>query len=520
MLSTLMIGVPALAAFIGPDVSSWQHPNGASINWVLVKAAGHSFAFVKATEDTTYTNPYFAADWKAIQAAGMDRGAYHFARPSSSPQSAVNQANYFISVVGHTQSPGDLPPALDLEVNGGLSTTDLVSWTQTFLSTVQALTGRVPIIYASPNFWRTSMGNSTAFTGYPLWLAQWAPSPSFPLPGGWTSWTFWQYTDAGTVPGIQGNVDVSQYCCDFGSLSALAFGSTTTPAPSRPPTSGTSLYAALLNGSGSGQVEVHALSQSSNYTQFVLHATTAFAPAPAADWRFFVASFRGDGQPDLFGVHLRNTGSGKVEVHVLSASSGYQTFVLHAATAMAVVPVGQYELRLAGFAGDHRADLYAIGLNGTGTGTVEVHVMSEDSNYAAWVLHSASAIPAPVSTDSWRFLIGDRAGSGDLIGVSHVATASGRTEVHALTRVSGYQSFSIHTATPLAYTSDSQLAFALGDHDNDGIPDIYGIAMNNTGTGQTEVHVLSGASSYNNWIEHTPTGLSPTNSTSWEFSTY
>jgi hypothetical protein len=187
---------------------------------------------------------------------------------------------------------------------------------------------------------------------------------------------------------------------------------------------------------------------------------------------------------------------------------------------MAAVPVGQYELRLAGFAGDHRADLYAIGMNGTGTGTVEVHVMSEDSNYAAWVLHSASAIPAPVSTDSWRFLIGDRAGSGDLIGVSHVATASGRTEVHALTRVSGYQSFSIHTATPLAYTSDSQLAFALGDHDNDGIPDIYGIAMNNTGTGQTEVHVLSGASSYNNWIEHTPTGLSPTNSTSWEFSTY
>jgi GH25 family lysozyme M1 (1,4-beta-N-acetylmuramidase) len=103
ILSTLMIGVPALAAFIGPDVSNWQHPSGASINWTLVKAAGHSFAFVKATEDTTYTNSYFAADWKAIQAAGMDRGAYHFAQPSSSPNSAVNQANHFISVVGQAQ---------------------------------------------------------------------------------------------------------------------------------------------------------------------------------------------------------------------------------------------------------------------------------------------------------------------------------------------------------------------------------------------------------------------------------
>ena len=521
ILSTLMIGVPALAAFIGPDVSNWQHPSGASINWTLVKAAGHSFAFVKATEDTTYTNSYFAADWKAIAAAGMDRGPYHFARPGST-SSAAAQAAYFASVVGNMGHPGDLPPVLDLEDTGGLSPANLIAWTQSFLSTTQSLTNRVPMIYASPNFWRTYMNNSTAFTAYPLWIAQWtsATTPSFPLPGGWTSWTFWQYTDAGTVPGIQGNVDVSQYCCDFGTLSALAFGSTTTPAPSQPPTSGTNLYAAYLNGSGSGTVEVHAMTQSSNYTQFSLHTTTAFAPATAADWQFFVASFRGDGQPDLYGVHLRNTGSGKVEVHVLSASSGYQTFILHTATAMGAVPPGQYEFTLAGLAGDHRADLYVIALNGTGSGTVEVHAMSEDSNYTSWVVHSTSALPAPLSTANWRFLIGDRAGSGDLIGIAHVATGSGHTEVHALTRASGYRNYSIHTATPLAYTADNQFAFALGDHDNDGIPDIYGIAMNSTGTGQTEVHVLSGASSYNVWIEHTPTGLGPTSSTSWEFSTH
>jgi hypothetical protein len=43
--------------------------------------------------------------------------------------------------------------------------------------------------------------------------------------------------------------------------------------------------------------------------------------------------------------------------------------------------------------------------------------------------------------------------------------------------------------------------------------------MNGTGTGQTEIHVLSGASNYNSWIEHTPTGLGPSNATSWQFST-
>ena len=137
----------ALAAITGPDVSNWQHPNGASINWNLVKAAGHSFAFVKATEGTGYTNPNFAGDWSAILAAGMDRGPYHFARPELP---AADQANYFISVTGNTREPGT-SPVLDLEQTGGLAPPQLVQWTQTFLSTVQSLTGRTPMIYVSPN---------------------------------------------------------------------------------------------------------------------------------------------------------------------------------------------------------------------------------------------------------------------------------------------------------------------------------------------------------------------------------
>jgi len=517
-VSTMLIAAPALAASSGPDVSSWQHPNGASINWTLVKASGHSFAFVKATEDTTYTNPYFAGDWQGMKAAGINHGAYHFARPANP---AAAQANYFISVVGRTQAAGDLPPALDLEDNGGLAPGALVIWTQTFLSTVQSLTGRVPIIYASPNFWRTSMGNSTAFTGYPLWLAQWAAAPTFPLPGGWTSWTFWQYTDAGSVPGIPATVDLSQYCCGYGSLSALAFGSTYSPAPSPPPTSGTNLYATLLNASGSGKMELHAMSQGSHYTQFIVHTATAFTPDTAADWQFFVSSFHGDGQPDLFGVHLRNTGSHQVEVHVLSAASGYQSFLLHAATSLSEMPPtnNKFQFTLGSLAGDHRSNLYAIAINNTGSGTVEVHTMSEASNYSAWILHSASALAPVADSSTWQFKIGDQSGSGDLIAIPHTATGSGRTEVHILSRASGYQNFTLHIATPLGYTSDSQFAYTLGDYDNDGIPDLYAVLMNGSGSGQTEVHVLSGAGHYTNWIEHTPSALGPTSPSSWQFST-
>ena len=521
-ISAVLAAAPALGASSGPDVSSYQHPSGASINWTLVKASGHSFAFVKATEATYYTNPYFNADWKSMKAAGIDHGAYHFARPNSIPNSAFDQANYFISVVGTTQAPGDLPPALDLEDNGGLAPAALVSWSQTFLSTVQSLTGRAPIIYASPYFWRTSMGNSIAFASYPLWLAQWAAAPTFPLPGGWTSWTFWQYTDGGKVPGIPATVDLSEYCCDYGSLSALALGSSYSPAPAAPPANGTNLYATLLNSSGSGKMELHAMSQGSHYTQLILQAPTAFNPDTASDWRFFVSSFRGDGQPDLFGVHLRNTASHQVEVHVVSAASGYQSFLLHAATPLPEMPAtnNRFQFTLGSFAGDRRSNLYAIALNNTGSGTVEVHALSEASNYGTWILHSASAFAPVPDSSTWQFIVGDPSGSGDLIAVPHTATGSGRTEVHILSRNSGYQNFTLHMATPLGYTSDSQIAYMLGDHDNDGIPDLYVIVENHTASGQTEVHVLSGASHYTNWIEQTPSALGTTSPSSWQFSTH
>ena len=47
--SLLLVGVaaPAGALLTGIDVASHQHPSGAAINWAQVRAAGHSFAFVK-----------------------------------------------------------------------------------------------------------------------------------------------------------------------------------------------------------------------------------------------------------------------------------------------------------------------------------------------------------------------------------------------------------------------------------------------------------------------------------------
>jgi len=215
---------------LGVDVSSYQH--GSSLDWSRVKAAGQDFGFVKATEGSSYTNPYLAGDWAGLRNAGMGRGAYHFAQPSASLQSAVDQAHYFVAAVGTTQQPGALAPLLDLEVSNGLSSAQLVAWTHAWLDTVQHLTGRRPIIYTYAYFWRTAMADDQGFTSSPLFLADYhdrsgRTAPSMPLPGGWQQWTFWQYTDSGQIPGIAGYVDLDRYA--GANVAAATWGASTGP---------------------------------------------------------------------------------------------------------------------------------------------------------------------------------------------------------------------------------------------------------------------------------------------------
>ncbi|GAC1445334.1 MAG: hypothetical protein NVSMB55_25850 [Mycobacteriales bacterium] len=216
----------------GPDVASYQHPNGATIDWNAVRASGQRWAFIKATEDTSYTNPYFAADWHDSAAAGLYHGAYHFARPSTQFGSATAQAQAFANTIGPQQVPGTLPPILDLEQSGGLTPPALVAWTHEFLNAVQAATGRLPMLYTYPSFWQNQMAGSLEFTTYPLWIASYGTSSAPTL--GWSHWTFWQYTSSGTVDGIQtqGATDLSVFDGTALDLAALASAGSWGPATS------------------------------------------------------------------------------------------------------------------------------------------------------------------------------------------------------------------------------------------------------------------------------------------------
>ena len=202
----------------GIDVSHWQ----GTIDWPQVAAAGKSFAILKATDGKAATggtglfiDPTYASNHAAAKANGLWTGAYHFARPDPTPGDAVLEADHFVSVMN--LGTGDLNPALDIETDGGLSPSALTSWVMAFLDRVTARIGARPMIYTSPSFWSTSMGNTRALAdaGYrTLWVAHWTTNASPTVPAsnwGGNGWTFWQYSSTGSVPGIAGDVDLDRF---------------------------------------------------------------------------------------------------------------------------------------------------------------------------------------------------------------------------------------------------------------------------------------------------------------------
>ncbi len=205
---------PADGGALGVDVADYQHPNGAAIDWVQVAAAGYKFAFVKATEGDYYANSYYAADLAQAKAAGLYATGYHFAIPNVSD--GASQADYALADGGYAPDGRTLPLALDIEYNPygaecyGLPPAQIVSWLSAFAAEVQRVTGQLPIIYTTADWWNTCTGDSTAFGSDALWVAGYQGG-SPPMPAGWGNWTFWQYTSRGRVPGIAGSVDVSYF---------------------------------------------------------------------------------------------------------------------------------------------------------------------------------------------------------------------------------------------------------------------------------------------------------------------
>ena len=181
------------AAVYGIDVSSYQ----GNVDWAYHWSQGKRFAYVKATEGTGYTNPYFGQQYNGSYNVGMIRGAYHFALPDRS--SGAAQATFFSDHGGGWSGDGrTLPGALDMEYNPygatcyGKTQSAMAAWIRDFSNTYKTRWNKYPAIYTSTSWWNQCVGASFASTN-PLWVARYASTVGT-LPYNWTYYTFWQYS--------------------------------------------------------------------------------------------------------------------------------------------------------------------------------------------------------------------------------------------------------------------------------------------------------------------------------------
>jgi lysozyme len=181
----------------GIDVSV----HSGSVDWPTVEQAGHTFAFIKATEGVDLKDGAFDQHWQAMKDTGMVRGAYHFYVSEDDPE---EQARFFTANV--VLEPGDLAPMVDVELLGHGTAPGLAERLKTFLGIVQEHYGVRPIIYTSPNFWNEHLTDE--FGDYPLWIAEYGVEAPR-LPSGWQAWHIWQWQENAAIPGVEKGADLS-----------------------------------------------------------------------------------------------------------------------------------------------------------------------------------------------------------------------------------------------------------------------------------------------------------------------
>ena len=198
----------------GVDVSHHQ----GLVEWPAVRAAGITFAFIKASEGADHRDREFGRNWIGARQAGLARGAYHFFT-FCSPGAA--QAENFISAVGG--SFGELPPVADVEFSGNCRQWESIDRIReelkSFLARVEESARVRPALYFTEDAHARILEGH--FDAHPVWPR----SVLLPLSESrFGSWLFWQFADNGRVPGVHTLVDLNVYRSarnEFESLVAL-----------------------------------------------------------------------------------------------------------------------------------------------------------------------------------------------------------------------------------------------------------------------------------------------------------
>lgn len=190
----------------GVDVSSYQQ----TIDWKAVAAAGVDFAMIRVgyrgyTEGAIQEDANFKTNIRGALDAGLDVGVYFFSQAITADE-AKEEADFVLDEIsGYTIAYPVVFDWEDVETEARSSGVDSALLTQcalTFCQTVESA-GYRPAIYFNQQFGYQEYDLPT-LKDYTFWLAEYNTAPTFLY-----DFQMWQYSNSGTVDGIEGSVDLN-----------------------------------------------------------------------------------------------------------------------------------------------------------------------------------------------------------------------------------------------------------------------------------------------------------------------
>ncbi|KAL4883131.1 glycoside hydrolase superfamily [Aspergillus karnatakaensis] len=187
----------------GFDISNHQE----LVDFKAAFSSGARFVLIKSTEGSSSVDPLYESHLAGARSTPLITGASHLALPDAS--SASEQVSFFLQTSGGWRPDNQtLPGVLDLEKNPhgsdpcyDLPPDQLISWIKEFIVGHREVTGRVPLLHTTTEWWTQCTGNARGFgREVPLVLAASAGSgggngtgigPSV-LPGDWEKYTIRQ----------------------------------------------------------------------------------------------------------------------------------------------------------------------------------------------------------------------------------------------------------------------------------------------------------------------------------------
>jgi GH25 family lysozyme M1 (1,4-beta-N-acetylmuramidase) len=178
---------------VGVDFSN-HNPIDSQASWNTI-AKHTSFAFVKVSEGTGYTDPTAKGMVVLAKRAGLIVGGYDFLHICL--VSAQAEATLFVSDERADGLTGKkiLPGVGDAEYPNSPQC-NVRSWLTTWSNIVHKLSGVWPTIYTGAWWWDPYVG--TFWVAHALsWIAGYVPRASLPIPSGLSHLDIWQNTDNG-----------------------------------------------------------------------------------------------------------------------------------------------------------------------------------------------------------------------------------------------------------------------------------------------------------------------------------